>query len=263
MTTFKQYLEERLNIEDIVTDYEPMNNLVFFQKYLPLTPKMLHRLGWTYKGEVFHVSSVFNVLKNLIRLQGTKKGVSGFLNISKGYLESGVEAGGGAVSLLKGDVVMYGNRDLYTAADKHGRRWLKIGIEFPLSLRKELDDLKLWLLKKHFNCDNFYSCDFNLRNNKKKNEYIKEFMKSCEGIFKTYQNDILEGLSKERSSINEFIVTNFKIVKVFLIEDMLEKSGRDVWQQKLDLEEESLKVKVVKNIREMQKEIKKIRRKYK
>ena len=91
---------------------------------LPLSPAILKRI-WPKppRTTVFHLTDYTGV-GNLKKLQGGKRSISAFFNITPRSIEDGIRTEGGYVVELIGDILAAAPDDLSTRPDKTGRRWL-------------------------------------------------------------------------------------------------------------------------------------------
>ncbi len=93
---------------------------------LPLSPAILKRI-WPKppRTTVFHLTDYTGVGK-LKKLQGKKKSISAFFNITPRAIEDGIRTEGGYVVELIGDILAAAPDDISSQPDKTGRRWLTL-----------------------------------------------------------------------------------------------------------------------------------------
>lgn len=127
---FNNILREKLEIsvwgkktlEDFISDFLRLEKDIF-----PISDrlnKILYSKIPTTKA--YHVTNILNV-KNINDLQNTKRSISVFNKVNKvGILSAGVEAGGGIVFEVNGNVLIKSPADLYTEVDDRGRRWVSL-----------------------------------------------------------------------------------------------------------------------------------------
>ena len=93
---------------------------------IPISPAILKRI-WPKppRTTVFHLTDYAGV-KKLKKLQGSKKSISSFFNITARAIDDGVATSGGYAVELIGDILAAAPDDLSTQPDKTGRRWLTL-----------------------------------------------------------------------------------------------------------------------------------------
>ena len=93
---------------------------------IPLSPSILRRL-WPKppRTTVFHLTDYTGV-GNLKKLQGGKRSISAFFNITPRSIEDGIRTEGGYVVELIGDILAAAPDDISSQPDKTGRRWLTL-----------------------------------------------------------------------------------------------------------------------------------------
>ena len=93
---------------------------------IPLSPAILKRI-WPKppRTTVFHLTD-YEGIKKLKKLQGSKKSISSFFNITARAIDDGVATSGGYAVELIGDILAAAPDDLSTQPDKTGRRWLTL-----------------------------------------------------------------------------------------------------------------------------------------
>ena len=93
---------------------------------IPLSPSIFKRI-WPKppRTTVFHLTDYAGIQK-LIKLQGSKKSISSFFNITARAIDDGVATEGGYAVELIGDVLVASPDDLSTQPDKTGRRWITL-----------------------------------------------------------------------------------------------------------------------------------------
>ena len=91
---------------------------------IPISPAILKRI-WPKppRTTVFHLTD-YEGIKKLKKLQGSKKSISSFFNITARAIDDGVATSGGYAVELIGDILAAAPDDLSTRPDKTGRRWL-------------------------------------------------------------------------------------------------------------------------------------------
>jgi len=93
---------------------------------IPISPAILKRI-WPKppRTTVFHLTD-YEGIKKLKKLQGSKKSISSFFNITARAIDDGVATEGGYAVELIGDILAAAPDDLSTQPDKTGRRWLTL-----------------------------------------------------------------------------------------------------------------------------------------
>ena len=91
---------------------------------IPLSPAIFKRV-WpkSIRSKAFHLTDLIGV-QRLKKMQGKKKSVSAFYNMTDYMIQSGIRTEGGYVVELEGDVLAAAPDDISSQPDKTGRRWL-------------------------------------------------------------------------------------------------------------------------------------------
>ena len=91
---------------------------------IPLSPAIFKRV-WpkSVRSKAFHLTDLIGV-QRLKKMQGKKKSVSAFYNMTDYMIQSGIRTEGGYVVELEGDVLAAAPDDISSQPDKTGRRWL-------------------------------------------------------------------------------------------------------------------------------------------
>ena len=219
---FKNYLE---SISEVYTNtYEELISSCS----IPVTSKMMDRLGYSYDEEEVNHLTNFKKLEDLIKIQGTKKSISCFTKGSKEL--SNLPSWPNVLVKLKGTVLIDSPSDMWTYVDKQGRRWISLVSSSERKISKQTEELKFFIegirnkiLIKYDISINDRELANNLRNidGKTKSKIIREYIDNVEkyiqkGGYKAlsnhFKNDITYGY-------NELIVENFSIIGVYKISD--------------------------------------------
>ncbi len=225
---------------------------------LPLVPAMIERVVGSVVTYGIHASSAEN-LEKLMQIQGKKgKQISAYTTDEEGRLSSGVHAGGGVYSVIKGNVYAGGSTDIMSIVDKQGRRLVDLGPKSELAYAYDYEDLirsseykkmfadllafrksitnKLVLLgKKSIGDEKKYveraiDTSSPLVKSNIKRDYIKKYIDGTEKILMKHK-DVFAKMyinwarqqSKSWNSVadsyDELVMGNFQIVKVFVNED--------------------------------------------
>ena len=125
MKSFRGYLQERAPAwtESLST---ALFDLTRTDVMIPLSPSILKRI-WPKlpRTTVFHLTDLVGV-QRLKKMQGGKRSISAFWNITKIVLGDGIRTDGGYVVELEGDILAAGPDDIMSQPDKTGRRWLTL-----------------------------------------------------------------------------------------------------------------------------------------
>ena len=128
MKTFKSYLKEAPPAwtESLSTMLFDLPRAGIKDAMIPLSPSILKRI-WPKppRTTVFHLTD-YSGIQKLIKLQGSKKSISAFFNITARAIDDGVVTEGGYVAELIGDILIASPDDLSTQPDKTGRRWITL-----------------------------------------------------------------------------------------------------------------------------------------
>ena len=128
MKTFKSYLKEAPPAwtESLSTMLFDLPRAGIKDAMIPLSPSILKRI-WPKppRTTVFHLTD-YSGIQKLIKLQGSKKSISAFFNITARAIDDGVVTEGGYVAELIGDILVASPDDLSTQPDKTGRRWITL-----------------------------------------------------------------------------------------------------------------------------------------
>ena len=123
MKTFKSYLKEAPPAwtESLSTMLFDLPRAGIKDAMIPLSPSILKRI-WPKppRTTVFHLTD-YSGIQKLIKLQGSKKSISAFFNITARAIDDGVVTEGGYVAELIGDILIASPDDLSTQPDKTGR----------------------------------------------------------------------------------------------------------------------------------------------
>ena len=256
MKTFKSYLKEAPPAwtESLSTMLFDLPRAGIKDAMIPLSPSILKRI-WPKppRTTVFHLTD-YSGIQKLIKLQGSKKSISAFFNITARAIDDGVVTEGGYVAELIGDILVASPDDLSTQPDKTGRRWITLstllnpidlaqggdGIGGGKALKGIEDDINEMMIEiiMQYADDPQYMPDTNkswiaLRQeylNEKKilSQIIRDYIDGMEKIMKKYSSklkSVLLGYIKKRMSEpdpdsgdvpewDELVVNKIKIVKI-------------------------------------------------
>ena len=129
MITFKQFIKEAPHYKPAWT--ESLSTMLFDlpreglkDAKIPLSPAIFKRV-WpkSIRSKAFHLTDLIGV-QRLKKMQGKKKSISAFYNMTDYMIQSGIRTEGGYVVELEGDVLAAAPDDISSQPDKTGRRWL-------------------------------------------------------------------------------------------------------------------------------------------
>lgn len=125
MKSLKEFLAE--DVTQVHGHNSVMGQILARDVHIPLSDSTLRSIEFNPPEVVgYHIFSPTKI-DFLMRLQGSKKGVSIFLNYPGQYdIQTGIEGGGGAVAVVKGKPVLSTHTDAYTEIDSNGRRWVSV-----------------------------------------------------------------------------------------------------------------------------------------
>ena len=93
---------------------------------IPLSPAIFKRI-WpkSIRSKAFHLTDLIGI-QRLKKLQGGRRSISAFYNMTDYMIQSGIRTEGGYVVELEGDVLAAAPDDISSQPDKTGRRWLTL-----------------------------------------------------------------------------------------------------------------------------------------
>ena len=127
MKSFKGYLlNEVAWTESLSTMLFDLPRAGFADIHIPLSPAIFNRI-WPkpVRTKAFHLTDLVGV-QRLKKLQGSKRSIAAFYNMTDFMIQSGIRTDGGYVVELEGDVLAASPDDLSTQPDKSGRRWITV-----------------------------------------------------------------------------------------------------------------------------------------
>ena len=255
MITFKQFIKEAPHYKPAWT--ESLSTMLFDlpreglkDAKIPLSPAIFKRV-WpkSIRSKSFHLTDLIGV-QRLKKMQGKKKSVSAFYNMTDYMIQSGIRTEGGYVVELEGDVLAAAPDDISSQPDKTGRRWLTFstlmnktnasdpglgGASKLKKMEKDLQDLLVEILGKNGKGP-YRAGDTNVIakawsylgksvGGKEKSIIIKDYIDGMEKIMKKYARPLgtlLTDYTKKRiqdpdpdsgdtAMWDELVVNNFKI----------------------------------------------------
>jgi len=126
MRSFKSYITEVAWTGSLSATLFDLPRAGISDAKIPLSPSIFKRIfPKSIRSTVFHVTG-FDGIAKLKKIQGKKKSISAFFNMSTEMISYGIQTEGGYVVELEGDVLVASQDDLATAPDKSGRRWITL-----------------------------------------------------------------------------------------------------------------------------------------
>ena len=245
MKRFKHYLKEVAWTESLSTMIFDLPRAGLVDLKIPLSPAIFKRV-WPepVRSRVFHVTDFTGVGK-LKKMQGKKKSISAFYNITPSEISYGIKTEGGYVVEMDADVLAAAPDDISSQPDKTGRRWLTWDSIYGTmgggskikKMEKDLSELLMDLIMKYAD-DPKYMPNINKSwialgkeyksDGKGKSLIIKDYIDGMEKIMKKYSKplrSIFTDYAKDRKQKpdpdsgdfalwDEVVVNNFKIVKI-------------------------------------------------
>ena len=247
MKRFKQYLKERAPAwtQSLSTMLFDLPRAGLADLKIPLSSPIFKRI-WpeSIRSKAFHLTD-FDGVRSLKKMQGKKKSISAFYNITPSEISYGIKTEGGYVVEMDADVLAAAPDDISSQPDKTGRRWLtwstilkELGGGSKIKkMEKDLSELLMDLIMKYAD-DPKYMPNINKSwialgkeyksDGKGKSLIIKDYIDGMEKIMKKYSKplrSIFTDYAKNRKQKpdpdsgdfalwDEVVVNNFKIVKI-------------------------------------------------
>ena len=253
MKSFKGYLSEDVKWQQsastLLFEVGGAAHSGFKAFWMPLSSSITKRI-WPkqLRATTFHVTNDEGYEK-IKKLQGKKKSISTFFDMSGDYMEKGVGTTGGVILELDANVLGAFTQDVMSAPDKTGRRFVQLQFwkdaksvasgdlnKYSKGIENLVGNLlnKYWKKVMHvssiprFDKNRYFIHWMNLgqsaRNDKKTlSLIIKDYMDGIEKIYKQNAKDFTEIMTdylksrRTRESWDEIIANDFKIKKVFII----------------------------------------------
>ena len=246
MKTFKGYLKEvpawTESLSAMIFDL-PRAGLVDVK--IPLSPSIFKRI-WpkSVRSRVFHLTNDVG-LRALKKMEGGKRSISAFYNITTSEISYGIQTEGGYVVEMDADVLAAAPDDIGTQPDKTGRRWLVLdtltttmgGASKLRGMEKDIEEMMMDIIMQYADDPKFMP-DINKSWIALKKEYknegkilsliIKDYIDGMEKVMKKYSaklKSVLLDYVKKRAQEpdpdsgdlpewDEIVVNNFKIQKI-------------------------------------------------
>ena len=255
MKSFKGYLQEAPKwTESLSTMLFDLRRAGLMDVMIPLSPSILKRI-WpkTPRTTAFHLTDYAGI-KKLKRLQGSKKSISSFFNITARAIDDGVATSGGYAVELIGDILAAAPDDISSRPDKTGRRWIALStllnpIDFShfgdgigggkalKGMENDINEMMIEIIMKYADDPKFMpnvNKSWIALGKEYKNEgkilslIIKDYIDGMEKIMKKYSKQLksvlLDYVNKRASEPDpdsgdlpewdELVVNNFKIQKI-------------------------------------------------
>ena len=247
MKSFKGYLKEAApawteSLSAMIFDL-PRAGLVDVK--IPLSPSIFKRI-WpkSVRSRVFHLTNDVG-LRALKKMEGGKRSISAFYNITTSEISYGIQTEGGYVVEMDADVLAAAPDDIGTQPDKTGRRWLVLdtltvtmgGATKLRGMEKDIEEMMMDIIMQYADDPKFMP-DINKSWIALKKEYknegkilsliIKDYIDGMEKGMKRYSKPLKSiftdyAFSKELvpdpdsgdlALWDEIVVNNFKVKKV-------------------------------------------------
>ena len=263
----------------------PVNNL-----WLPLSSSMLNRIMPTeVRATVFHVTRMSN-FEQLYAIQDSNRSISAFTNMDQRPISQGVQGGSGLVVELDGNILASAREDIMSIPEKSGRRMISFqwfrgpwGVNDVKKLETGFTKMLRGLVQK-------YSGKFDKKTIGKDdwekwqhigNQYetakvkdakaagrimqtiIKDYFDGVEKVFKQNVKQVQKILTsymqrrKTDDNWDEIVTNDFKIKKVWIIEDADELVNGDAEEFKSNISLTGLPVEIT-SAREMEMHVRKL-----
>jgi len=246
MKSFKGYLKEAPawteSLSAMIFDL-PRAGLVDVK--IPLSPSIFKRI-WpkSVRSRVFHLTNDVG-LRALKKMEGGKRSISAFYNITTSEISYGIQTEGGYVVEMDADVLAAAPDDIGTQPDKTGRRWLVLdtltttmgGATKLRGMEKDIEEMMMDIIMQYADDPKFMP-DINKSWIALKKEYknegkilskiIKDYIDGMEKVMKSYSKPLKSiftdyAFNKELmpdpdsgdlALWDEIVVNNFKVKKV-------------------------------------------------
>ena len=246
MKSFKGYLKEAPawteSLSAMIFDL-PRAGLVDVK--IPLSPSIFKRI-WpkSVRSRVFHLTNDEG-LRALKKMEGGKRSISAFYNITTSEISYGIQTEGGYVVEMDADVLAAAPDDIGTQPDKTGRRWLVLdtltttmgGASKLRGMEKDIEEMMMDIIMQYADDPKFMP-DINKSWIALKKEYknegkilskiIKDYIDGMEKVMKSYSKPLKSiftdyAFNKELvpdpdsgdlALWDEIVVNNFKVKKV-------------------------------------------------
>ena len=214
---------------------------------IPLSPSIFKRI-WpkSIRSTVFHLTNDEG-LRALKKIEGGKRSISAFYNITTSEISYGIKTEGGYVVEMDADVLAASPDDIGSQPDKTGRRWLVLdtltttmgGASKLRGMEKDIESMMWEIIKTHSDYPksmldlSINAAWIELRSERELYKkvmglIIKDYIDGMEKIMKKYSKSLRSVLtdytkkrtldpdedSGEKAMWDELVVNNFKIQKI-------------------------------------------------
>jgi hypothetical protein len=196
---------------------------------LPITLPIVKQLVETRRTSAFHITDMDNLSK-LVSLEGKSKSISAF---NKADMVIGPASGkgmwtkGGILVLISGIVLAESIKDLWSAPDESGRRWISPGnvLYSDFSKKDEVINYipKLKPLRERYRRGEPLT-------NSEKQYFIKNYIDTAYKLMLKYKDEFQNKYLNSdylyyNSDWNEVILSKIKVEKIAVIQDSIEITG--------------------------------------
>jgi hypothetical protein len=196
---------------------------------LPITLPIVKQLVETRRTSAFHITDMDNLPK-LVSLEGKSKSISAF---NKADMVIGPASGkgmwtkGGILVLISGIVLAESIKDLWSAPDESGRRWISPGnvLYSDFSKKDEVINYipKLKPLRERYRRGEPLT-------NSEKQYFIKNYIDTAYKLMLKYKDEFQNKYLNSdylyyNSDWNEVILSKIKVEKIAVIQDSIEITG--------------------------------------
>jgi hypothetical protein len=196
---------------------------------LPITLPIVKQLVETRRTSAFHITDMDNLSK-LVSLEGKSKSISAF---NKADMVIGPASGkgmwtkGGILVLISGIVLAESIKDLWSAPDESGRRWISPGNVLYSDFSKK-DEVINYIPKLKPLREKYRSGE--PLTNSEKQYFIKNYIDTAYKLMLKYKDEFQNKYLNSdylyyNSDWNEVILSKIKVEKIAVIQDSIEITG--------------------------------------
>jgi hypothetical protein len=196
---------------------------------LPITLPIVKQLVETRRTSAFHITDMDNLSK-LVSLEGKSKSISAF---NKADMVIGPASGkgmwtkGGILVLISGIVLAESIKDLWSAPDESGRRWISPGNVLYSDFSKK-DEVINYIPKLKPLREKYRSGE--PLTNSEKQYFIKNYIDTAYKLMLKYKDEFQKKYLNSdylyyNSDWNEVILSKIKVEKIAVIQDSIEITG--------------------------------------
>lgn len=209
---------------------------------VPLTSSLVNYIWGKQRVTTFHVGDVHGI-DDMGSIDRSRKSLSTFRYMDKLMVKSmrGIQTEGGIIYQIEGDLQFDAPRDIMSAPDETGRRWVNI-YSFPENFRKRLED-EYHVRESKFRWDRQEEYGFDWNDAKFHLKDLMEYYRLMERLIKEHAKEIREyfaDIKGRQTSWNETVVNNIQIKDILWKEDIV--NFLETWETK------EQKINVIKEI---------------